>query len=155
MTKRIEMCDHSSVIQDWLMLCSWKMQTVLLASFRGCDGLDKNDPSKHFTKKMRSSILKNADTSSGFHGSEVILTEFEKTMIDKFFSNSLDKYPVHWLMHFLHASEIIFYKCHIHNLKEYWGYFYKSGVKALHLNVETIEEMEMRLSDFNVKGESN
>lgn len=56
-----------SVVQDWLSELSMKQQTVLLAAFRGCDGLSKHDPSKHFTKIMRGSILKNADNSSTFY----------------------------------------------------------------------------------------
>jgi len=143
---------RGSVVQEWLSeCCSWKQQTVLLASFRGCDGKEKNDPSKEFTRLMRATLLKNADSNSTFYGPPVVLTAESRTAIDEFFIDcsrgSLDAYPVHWLMHFLQAAEIVGYKCPLSAVSEYWSYFYLTGVKALHLNPETLEQCDARLSD--------
>jgi hypothetical protein len=141
-----------SVVQNWLNRLSWKQQTVLLASLRGCDGLGKNDPSKVFTKRMRATLLKNADTSSTFMPKGAsdqgpYLSDEDKAAIDKFFYKEIDAYPVHWLMHFLQAAEIVGYQCPDLFSAQYWWYFYKAGVKALHLNPETLEQMLTRLGD--------
>ena len=142
----------SSVVQDWVAeFCTWKQQTVLLASFRGCDGLPKNDPSKVFTKAMRATLLNNADACCTFFGSHVFLSGEEKALIDDFFIDcsrgSMDAYPVHWFLHLLQAAEIAGYKCPHDSVREYWAYFYATGVHAMHLNPETREQMDARLSD--------
>lgn len=142
---------RGSVVQEWLSTLSWKQQTVLLASFRGCDGVSKNDPSKTFTRFMRATLLKNADARSTFYGPQVRLTDESRADIDDFFIDcsrgSLDQYPVHWLMHLLQAAEIVGYKCPTQAVKDYWMYFYLTGVKALHLNPETETQCDARLSD--------
>lgn len=143
---------RKSVVRTWLEEnCTWKQQTVLLASFRGCDGLPKHDASKTFTRKMRTTLLNNADASSTFMGDGVELSIGNKEQIDNFFIDcsigSLDAYPVHWLMHLLQAAEIVAYKCPIPSTSEYWKYFYLTGVNALHLNPETEEQLDSRLED--------
>ena len=76
---------RGSVVQEWLSGLSWKQQTVLLASFRGCDGAPKNDLSKTFTRFMRATLLKNADPRSTFYGPAVRLTDETRADIDDFF----------------------------------------------------------------------
>lgn len=145
----------TSVVKGWLgELCTLKQQTVVLAAFRGCDGVPKNDPSKQFTKNMRSSILINADINSTFYPGNVIeLSSINKEAIDDFFIDcsrgGLDAYPVHWLMHLLQAAEIVGYKCGNAPIAKYWMYFYLTGVNALHLNPETEEQLDTRLADKN------
>ena len=149
----------SSVVQDWVSSCSWKQQTVMLAAFRGCDGLPKHDPSKVFTKKMRATLLKNADRESTFMSevADFSLSPENKEPIDDFFIDcsrgSMDAYPVHWFLHLLQAAEIVGYKCPHHAIREYWEYFYQCGVKAMHLNPETEAQLDERLSDKPEDGE--
>lgn len=141
----------TSVVQDWLSDLTMKQQTVLLAAFRGCDGLPKTDPSKHFTKMMRATLLKNADPASTFYPPENALTDPEVDLVDDFFIDcsrgGMDQYPVHWLLHLLQAAEIVGYKCPILAWKNYWKYFYETGVKAMHLNPETEGQLDERLKD--------
>lgn len=59
----------------------------------------------------------------------------------------MDQYPVHWLLHFIQAAEIIGYKCPDQNVRNYWKYFYITAVKAMHLNPESEFQLDMRLSD--------
>lgn len=137
----------SSVVQDWVAdSCSWKQQTVLLAAFRGCDGVPKGDITKTFAKAMRASILKNADSTTTFYGGVDLGRDSEA--IEYFFAGgALDQYPVHWLLHLLHAAEIVMYKAPILELQEYWKFFYSEGVEAFHLNPETEQQMDFRLAD--------
>jgi len=143
----------TSVVKEWVgKHCTWKQQTVLLASFRGCDGLPKHDPSKVFTKKMRSTLLKNADLNSTFMAEcAFVLNDLNKEPIDDFFidcsSGSMDAYPVHWFLHLLQAAEIVAYKCPEKSIAEYWKYFYLCGIKAMHVNPETEEQLDIRLAD--------
>jgi hypothetical protein len=143
---------NESVVQEWLSKLSMKQQTVLLAAFRGCDGLPKTDPSKHFTKLMRGSILKNADGCSTFFPKDFDSNVEEgNELIDDFFIDcsrgGMDQYPVHWLLHFIQAAEIIGYKCPHKAIAKYWKYFYFTAVKAMHLYPETEVQLDSRLKD--------
>lgn len=149
---------NESVVQEWVSSCSWKQQTVLLSSFRGCDGLPKHDASKLFTKKMRVSILKNADASSTFMPDhDFALSKENREPIDDFFIDcsrgSMDQYPVHWFLHFLQAAEIVAYKCPYEDVAHYWMYFYAKGVSAMHLTPETETQLDERLEDKPGKSE--
>lgn len=134
----------TSVVNAWLSdCCTLKMQTVLLTSFRGCDGAHKDDYGKTFTRIMRATILKNADPSTTFFPATV------KVQQDQFnvFFNDMDHYPVHWFMHLLHAAEIVGYKSPDIELSVFWMEFYLRGCHELHLNPETIEQLDKRLAD--------
>jgi hypothetical protein len=147
----------TTVVQDWVSSLTWKQQTVLLASFRGCDSLPKNDPSKTFTKMMRATLLKDADPTSSFMPFDVKTPDDFVTnkplyaAVDEFFidcsKGGLDAYPVHWILHFLQAAEIVGYKHPDQRIGWFWGMFYQKGVKALHLNPETEEQLDARLAD--------
>jgi len=138
----------TSVVQEWINNLSWKQQTVLLAAFRGCDGLPKSDPSKRFTKQIREVILKNADPTSTFIESGL---EYDLSYVKDFFIDcsrgGIDAYPVHWMMHFLQAAEVIGYKHPDSKIRKYWLEFYLSGIRALHVNPESEKQLDQRLQD--------
>lgn len=147
--------DNNSVVQPWLSALSFKQQTVLLAAFRGCDGQPKNDPSEIFARRMRSTILKDADPSTSFHALMQLHPSLEngyrKEVDDFFIHNSPGHYPVHWLLHMLHAAEIVAYHCPDLSVRSYWAYFYHTGVTSLHFNPETPKQLDIRLAD-KIKG---
>ncbi len=132
----------SSVVQSWLAeCCSWKEQTVLLTAMRGCDGAQKNDKSKDLLHNYRATILNDADPSTGFMQ--------QRTFDMEDFCNNLDQYPMHFLMHFIHAVGVIGY-CHPDEyVADKWLIVYQCLVAALHLHPETKREMRVRLKDKN------
>jgi len=133
-----------SVVKPWLSLCSLKQQTVLLSALRGCDGKMKEDYSKPFTRKLRGVLLFNA---GGIQTAGKFMADFVGgTEITKFVSN-LDHYPMHWLLHFLHAAEIIGYKHPEKEIREWWFFLYKEITNAIHLNIETEKQLDERLAD--------
>lgn len=135
---------NNSVVQDWLAEhCTLKMQTVLLTSFRGCDGAHKDDYGKTFTRIMRATVLKNADPSTTFFPTSVKVSD---DMHDTFFSD-MDHYPVHWFMHLLHAAEIVGYKCPDKIISAFWKRFYLRGLHELHVGAESEHQLDNRLKD--------
>ena len=86
--------------------CTWKQQTVLLSALRGCDGRPKNDPSNPFKKKMRYTLLQDADSSTGFMKGELSLNVNTSREIREFFTGCMDSYPIHFFLHFLHAASL-------------------------------------------------
>lgn len=131
---------QTSVVQPWLEEnCSWKEQTVLLGAFRGCDGEQKGDASKNLLHNFRALIMKDADPSSPF---------MQEREIDiDHFCNNIDHYPVHWLLHFTHAAEIIGYRHPDKEIATKWISYYYTIVNAFHLNPETNAQLTERLED--------
>lgn len=131
-----------SVVKEWISNLSLKQQTVLLSALRGCDTVDKHDVSKLFIRKLRSVILNNACPNEGDFMQDTVTDEVIYN-----FTKSLDKYPFHFLMHFIHAVEIIGYKHPDENTKLWWNNLYKTIVNSFHMNIETEEQCDYRLRD--------
>lgn len=131
-----------SVVQDWVSQCTLKQQTVLLSAIRGCDGIAKEDPSKKFTRALRSVVLHNASPDDGVFMQNSITSE----AIEEF-TGDLDRYPLHWVTHFTHATEIIGYKHPIRKVQLNWLAVYHRLVTALHFQPEVEADLDARLSD--------
>jgi hypothetical protein len=153
--------DFKYVIKGWITRLTFKQQTVLLAAIRGCDGVQREDISKKIVRRYRSVILEDADgtidatkeryESMSPNDPRYVPPHFMNTYVSdldiKIFLKSMDHYPMHWLFHFLHAVEILGYKHPQVKEREWWHDLYRKMVEALHLNIETEEEMDERLKD--------
>lgn len=131
-----------SVVRPWVHALTFKQQTVLLTSFRGVDGMERQDKSKNLCKAMRSTLLQNASPNVGTFMLFSVTAEYLKE-----FAENIDHYPVHWLLHFLHATEIVGYKHPNKTLRTWWHNLYLLLVDAMHLQPETEESLDARLSD--------
>ena len=133
-----------SVVQDWLSNdnISYKQQTVVLSSLRGCDGLTKEDISKRLVRKIRNVVLKNAGTkNTPFMVEDMSLEDIKK------YASNCDKYPIHFYMHMCFACEIIGFKHPDEDIRKWFHEAYLIIVHALHLKTENEEECDFRLQD--------
>lgn len=132
----------ASVVQEWMSDLTLKQQTVVLSALRGCDGLPKDDLSKKIARFLRGCVLHNAGTES---------TTFMKSEVDKddvdAMLRDMDKYPVHYILHLMHAAQIIGYYHPDLETACCWLWLYFLLVDAMHLRPETKEENEFRLRD--------
>lgn len=128
-------------------------QGVLLGAIRGCDTVPKEDPAKHLVRCVRAEIL-NAHCGDASKAKtfleEVSAIELSGRMI-KFFAYGFDHYPNHYLIHFLHAVEIIGYKHSDAFKRGVWLHFYLKLVKKLHLMPETEYQLDERLNKNEVE----
>jgi hypothetical protein len=134
-----------SVLRDWVLDLTLQMQGTLLCAMRGPDGLPKEGPYKEFVRAFRAVLTNNAlplgpkNTFAG-DGSGLVTTEY----VDHFFK-SIDQYPLHWYLHFIHAAEIVGYFHPDKKIAKFWLDFYYRACSNLHLNPETKETMSQRL----------
>ncbi len=133
-----------SIVKEWVSRLSYKQQAVLILALRGCDGVPKSDPAKPLIRYYRNVILNNA-AKPGTKGYSVFMMAKPPSLKDVFYQRP-DHYPVHWLMHFLYGAEIVGYKHPDERVREYWKAIYFKGVTAIHLNPETEEQLDKRLS---------
>jgi hypothetical protein len=86
-------------------------------------------------------LLNNADPTNSFIvGNGIPDPKYVQT-----FLWDLDSYPLHYVMHTLHAAEIVGYKNPDRELGEWWTRFYLDLVKGLHLNPEMESQLDIRL----------
>lgn len=163
-----------SVLQNWVNTLTLMQQSVLLASLRGPDGIEKDHVSKLLLRWMRRCILISAfdktilqrpydelaDKGGSFTGPSLIgpksMDDFDawekiwpQKMNDllKEYMRSLDRLPHHFQLHFLHAAEILGYKHPEKKVREWWHDCYEKLVNDMHLTPETEERMDWRLGD--------
>jgi hypothetical protein len=129
-----------SVIKPWVFTLPFRMQSVLLLALRGCDGVAKDDHSKAITRTLRGLVFNNADPTNTF-----ITEAFPAKEKVEAFLWDLDGYPMHFVMHTTHATEIVGFKHPDVQRRTEWLGFYHKAVKALHLNPETEAQLDVRL----------
>lgn len=138
----------STVIKPWVSELTWKQQGVLICACRGVDGFPKEHPSKPLTRAYRQTLMQCADMDKANAGGSFMTTDtLNPDVVHKFMAYELDSYPMHWLLHFTHAVEIIGYKHPDRDTRVYWLSLYFKIVKNLHMHPETQKEMDHRLRD--------
>lgn len=135
------------VMRDWVSYLPLRHQGVLVTGIRGCDGAPKDDPSKALSCTIRRAIMNPADYREttyerGFFG---FSAPRMKKDIEQFL-HSLDQYPLHYITHLMHASEIIGYKHPNYNVRVFFNLIYRAMVKKFHLTPETEEILDERLT---------
>ncbi len=135
----------SSVVRKWVSELTWKQQGVLFCAMRGVDGFPKEHVSKPLTRMYRRTVLKCADLhgNTGFMEGELL----NQDVADTFLKDQLDSYPMHWLLHFMHAVQIIGYKHPDPRTRAFWYSLYCCMVYDMHLNTELEKHMDNRLKD--------
>lgn len=124
------------VLLPWVETLPLKMQSALIASLRGGDGLSNIDISKPLIKNIRGLIVKSVSDET------VYLSKiFDKENINKFIDD-LDRYNVHFVTHLIQAISIISYKHPVDSVRKKWFKVYLSIAKKLNLNILTKEQME-------------
>ena len=145
-----------SVLQDWVMDLPLREQGTLTTAVRGCDNEPKTwtstgvaySPGRRLTAFIRYCFMNPADPR------EVDFCEGSFMMSippENFKPSEFGHLPQHWYSHAMHSLEIIGYR-HPDIHTAYKAHkLYREMVKNLHLNYESKEEMENRLSCDRIK----
>lgn len=157
----------TSALQPWVSELPLMQQSVLMAAVRGADGVPKFHKSKMLVRFLRRSFLMSAfdgkalnnpcDPGGGsFTGPSIDFDPMVggpwqdspqmKDVCDDFV-DSRDEMSLHYYAHFMHAAEILGYKHPDITVRYFWLEIYSRLVRALHMRVETIEGMDLRLGD--------
>jgi hypothetical protein len=136
-----------SILQDWVCGLGLRHQGVLVSAVRGCDDAPKDDPSKLFVRCYRAVIL-NAHCVNPEKAATFIQVVPVMTLAERFynFRKNLDHYPHHYVMHFIHAIEIIGYKHPSSEVRAIWREFYNTLCRGLHVSPESEMELDYRLN---------
>lgn len=134
----------NSVLQPWVQELGLRHQGVLISATRGCDYMSKEDASKALVRAYRSEILVSFDNDPKTFIDKVTRKELASRM--ETVLHGFDHYPIHWIMPFAYAAEILGYYHPNPARGELWLQFYTRLVKKIHLNPETKEQLDERLN---------
>jgi hypothetical protein len=139
-----------SILQPWVENIGLRHQGVLVSAMRGCDTAPRHDPSKFIQRLLRGAVLEPHCGRTGKPMTYIVIEDDETKWWDMVtpFLRSWDHYPNHYVMHFIHATEIIGYLGPTHTpvFSERWVDFYFRSCRALHLTPETAEQLNFRLN---------
>jgi hypothetical protein len=138
---------ETSIVQGWAASLGLRHQGVLMSAIRGPDQEEREDVSKYLTRVYRGVVLrahcgdiKKAATYMVAFDDEI----WPHKAAD--FLRGFDHYPLHWLLHFMHACEIVGYKHPDHFVRDAFSDLYVRLVRKFHLLPEPELELDLRLS---------
>ncbi len=140
----------SSILQPWVEALGLRHQGVIVSAMRGCDTAARHDPSKLFHRLLRGAVLLPHCGRFATPLTYIVVEPDE----DKWwagvrpFLDSWDHYPNHYVVHVIHAAEIIGYygpeESPVFGLR--WLAFYRAACHKLHLFPETRTVLDDRLN---------
>lgn len=147
----IDKREQRGILQDWVTQLGLRHQGVLLTAIRGCDTAPKEDVSKDLSRAIRGLILlthcADPKQSSSFI-EDCDSTELE-TRYNAFMRNC-DQYPHHFVMHIVHATQVIGY-CHASPVfRGVCELAYARFCSRLHVRPETEAAMNERLNQDEI-----
>ena len=138
------------ILQPWVETLGLRHQGVLVSAMRGCDIAPRHDPSKLMQRLLRGAVLEPHCGRAVKPVSYIVVEPDPKLWwqtVDAF-SGSWDHYPNHYIVHVIHAAEIIGYygPTDAPVFATRWRDFYFRAVHILHMNPETREQLDTRLN---------
>lgn len=145
-----------SVLQDWVMELPLREQGTLMTAVRGCDFEAKQWTStgvsysagRRTTAFIRYCFMNPADPREVGSQEGAFMMPSPPHV---FKPSEFGHLPQHWYSHVMHALEIIAYRCPNGSNAEFAFEMYKSMVHNMHLNIESSNQMEKRLSEDRFK----
>lgn len=138
---------YKSVVKSWVSTLGLRHQGVLLTCVRGCDTVPKVDPVKSLARAFRERIMNChcGDSAKAISFIERFSDEALRAIMEDVIK-SHDHIPHHYLMHLIHAAEIVGYKDREDGQWGLWAHFYMKMCSKMHMQMETEEDLDGRLN---------
>lgn len=137
----------NSVLKDWVSNLPLREQGTLLTAIRGCDLTPKyplDSIERNLTAFVRCAVMNPFDEREIDREAGCFM---QSNIQDDWKASAFGHYPLHYVMHLVHALEIIAYRCPDIDFMRQALVAYNKFVTSFHLNPETIEEMTERLGE--------
>lgn len=134
------------IIQDWVCGLGIRMQGTLMTGVRGCDTSPREGTDKTLARIFRGLIF---NAHCGDHRkakSFIVHAEREEIMhVMDAFIRSHDHLPHHYIMHTIHAWQIIACFHPSYGISTAAHHFYSRMCRSMHMKPETVRELILRL----------
>ena len=139
-----------SVLRDWVMDLPLREQGTLLTCVRNCDVLPKlplASTARQLVAALRYAFMvpcdeREVDAEPGCFFVSRAPTGWK--------ASEFGHLPQHWLSHVMHAAEVVAYRHPDLETRLAFLWVYEKLVSSLHLNPETFEQFEARLSEDRI-----
>jgi hypothetical protein len=143
-----------SVLQDWVVQLPLREQGTLLTAVRGCDDEPKmwiargvaESPGRRITAWVRWCFMNPADPREV----DVPGAFFQSRPPFPFKPSGFGHLPQHWYSHIMHGLEVIAYRHPHEDIRMTAFGLYQQMVWNMHLNVETMQQFNTRLSEDRI-----
>jgi hypothetical protein len=142
-----------SILQAWVTELGLRHQGVLLTAVRGCDTWSKYSAEKPLIREMRGLILVAFDPRE-LEFAEGFMTRFPNPNGDNAFQSllsNIDGLPVHYVMHVMHAVEILGFKHPDKEVRSAYQDRYARLAEKFHLYPEDVYDMDERLTEDRIQ----
>jgi hypothetical protein len=149
-TENLQGKTFQSVLKDWVCDLPLREQGTLLTAIRGCDLTPKfplDSIERTLTAFIRCAVM------NPFDEREIdreVGCFMQTKLPENWKASTFGHYPLHYVMHLVHALEIIAYRCPTANFSAQALYAYNKFVESFHLNPETKIEMKERLGEDRI-----
>lgn len=140
----------TSVLQDWVTELPLRAQGTLLTGIRGCDETPKlplDSTARTLTAFFRWTVMNPADPREVdrepgcFH---------QTRPPEDWKASELGHLPQHYYAHLMHCFEVVWHWHPEERVRDDAGNCYLKMVHSLHLNAETYEQLEERLTEDRI-----
>lgn len=132
-----------NIVQPWVEQLGLRYQGTLICAMRGCDGVGKEDSSKPLIRGLRGLVLEPASERPSSFINLVSQERINQRFVA--FLQNFDHYPVHYVLHLMHAVEIIGYYHPNKGCAYYCDHYYRKFCRKIHMNPETKDQLNARL----------
>lgn len=138
----------SGILREWVSALGLRHQGLILTAIRGCDDVPREDSSKWLTRFYRACVLRAHCGDPNQARSFMVWTDDPGVFWANAspFIRSHDHYPHHFLMHLLHAAEVVGYKMPRSLQQQWWQTFYVQLAGKFHLGAESEADLDRRLN---------
>ena len=135
-----------SILKTWVTTLGLRYQGVLVSAVRGCDVAPRHGTGKVLQRIYRGEIL-NAHCGEAAKAKTYILDADIPTVKREAeaFLEDMDHLPLHYVMHLVHAVEILGYFHPDLVRRDVWHSFYLQACKKMHVRPESIGDLRERL----------
>lgn len=136
-----------SIVQDWAAELGLRHQGVLVSAVRGPDGVAKTHPLKTLVAIYRGCVLVPHCGDLRKASSYMTWFEDEHEFRDaaRAWLSSMDEMSLHYVLHFVHAAEIVGYFHPASEVRDVWAEFYRDACRKMHVAPESFSALSSRL----------
>lgn len=136
-----------SIVQEWAANLGLRHQGVLVSAVRGCDSVAREDRSKYLVRVFRGVLLKSHCGDAAKAGSFIAPFDYDQWLdASHDFMRSIDHYPNHWLLHWMHACQIVGFYHPDMEVRHCFYMVYEKLCRKFHVNSESFNQLEARLN---------
>lgn len=136
------------LLKEWVTELPVIVQSTLICGIRGPDGVQQEGTHRLLVRAVRNAVLYPASTENYKNADGPFFACLDVPLFLSVKGNWINQHSYHWVSHILECCQILGYYHPTPEDKAEWGRIYSEFCQQLHLNPETKEQYEKRISKY-------